>query len=155
MIYKEKRAESFNLFGQKTRSKYNNVLVRSNSTGEMFHSKLEFKRNKELNLLEKAKKISNLRRQVKIPIVINGLEVTYCLIDHVYEENGVTVFEETKGYLDSVQKLRYKILKAMGVNLVFYPNKKEFDLCFGEKEEEFELLIDDDEGRKNEAFFLF
>ena len=72
--------------------------------GEVFDSKKELQRYKELKLLEKAGEIQNLRRQVKYVLIpsqrIDGKvverEVVY-KADFVYEENGQTVVEDVKG----------------------------------------------------------
>lgn len=72
--------------------------------GEVFDSKKEMQRYKELKLLEKAGEITNLRRQVKYVLIpsqrIDGKlaerECSY-KADIVYEENGETVVEDVKG----------------------------------------------------------
>ena len=81
---------------------------------EVFDSKKEAKRYQELCLLEKAGEIKNLRRQVKyilIPsqreiVMVKGVpklgkvierECAY-IADFVYEENGKTVVEDSKGF---------------------------------------------------------
>lgn len=73
--------------------------------GEVFDSKKEMRRYKELKLLEKAGVICNLKRQVKYVLIpsqrIDGKvverECSY-KADFVYEENGQTVVEDVKGY---------------------------------------------------------
>lgn len=73
--------------------------------GEVFDSKKEMQRYKELKLLEKAGEITNLRRQVKYVLIpsqrIDGKlaerECSY-KADIVYEENGETVVEDVKGF---------------------------------------------------------
>jgi hypothetical protein len=72
--------------------------------GEVFDSKKELQRYKELKLLEKAGEIQNLRRQVKYVLIpsqrIDGKvverEVAY-KADFVYEADGETVVEDAKG----------------------------------------------------------
>ena len=72
--------------------------------GEVFDSKKELQRYKELKLLEKAGEIQNLRRQVKYVLIpsqrIDGKvverEVAYNA-DFVYEADGETVVEDVKG----------------------------------------------------------
>lgn len=72
--------------------------------GEVFDSKKEMRRYKELKLLEKAGVICNLKRQVKYVLIpsqrIDGKvverECSY-KADFVYEENGETVVEDVKG----------------------------------------------------------
>ena len=73
--------------------------------GHTFDSKKEAKRYYELRLLEKAGKITNLRMQVKFVLIpsqkIDGKVVEReCAYkaDFVYQENGQTVVEDTKGF---------------------------------------------------------
>lgn len=107
-----------------SKSTYGNIRCTDFASGDVFDSKLEYERWKYLKAVERTGKISNLQRQVKVPIIINGIEVSHARIDHVYESGGVTVYEETKGYLNDVQRLRYRILKAQGLNLKFHPPLK-------------------------------
>ena len=84
-------------------SKYGNKKVEVN--GITFDSKREAKRYMELNALERAGEIQNLRRQVKYLLIpsqrIDGKvverEVTY-IADFQYEQNGETIVEDVKGY---------------------------------------------------------
>lgn len=73
--------------------------------GHTFDSKKEAKRYYELRLLEKAGEITNLRMQVKFVLIpsqkIDGKVVEReCAYkaDFVYQENGQTVVEDTKGF---------------------------------------------------------
>ena len=91
--------------------------------GEVFDSKKELQRYKELKLLEKAGEIQNLRRQVKYVLIpsqrIDGKvverECSY-IADYVYEENGQTIVEDVK-----VRKMRTRdyIIKRK-LMLLFY-----------------------------------
>ena len=84
-------------------SKYGNKKVEVN--GILFDSKREARRYLELDALAKAGEIQNLRRQVKYLLIpsqrIDGKvverEVTY-VADFVYEKNGETVVEDSKGH---------------------------------------------------------
>lgn len=80
--------------------KYNNRRIQID--GYLLDSQLEGKRYKQLALLEKARKIKNLRLQV--PFLLqesfrkNGKtyrKIEY-IADFVYDENGKTVVEDTK-----------------------------------------------------------
>jgi hypothetical protein len=64
-----------------------------NETCQGYPSKLEKNVGDRLKLLEKAGKISNLRRQQSVRL---GTKFWRC--DFCYEENGETVFAEAKGY---------------------------------------------------------
>jgi hypothetical protein len=62
--------------------------------GIRFDSKREAHRYAELKLLEKAGRISNLRRQVRDALVI---QTTY-VADFVYDEGGEEIVEDVKGH---------------------------------------------------------
>lgn len=74
--------------------------------GELFDSKKEALRWRQLKSLEKIKAISDLKRQVKYTIIPaqkdeNGKTIErQCvyLADFVYQQNGKTVVEDVKGY---------------------------------------------------------
>lgn len=82
-----------------------------------FDSQLEANRYIELKLLQHAKQISNLRLQV--PFVLqeefekNGktYQAIKYVADFVYEENGRTVVEDTKGMQTDVFKIKYKLFE--------------------------------------------
>lgn len=74
--------------------------------GEVFDSRKEYYRWCDLRLLERAGKISELKRQVKYVLIPaqrdeNGKlierEVSY-IADFEYRQDGVRVVEDTKGY---------------------------------------------------------
>ena len=73
--------------------------------GEVFDSRKEYHRWCDLRLLEKAGKISDLKRQVKYVLIpaqrqdgkLIEREVSY-IADFEYIENGQKVVEDTKGY---------------------------------------------------------
>lgn len=109
------------LYTSRVQNKYGNKKITVD--GETFDSKKEYNRYCELKLLERAKIISNLRRQEKfmlIPTQYEKTDETYkkgknkgelkrgkllekeCsyIADFVYTENGETVVEDIKGYRD-------------------------------------------------------
>nr|DAU10844.1 MAG TPA: Endonuclease [Caudoviricetes sp.] len=82
-----------------------------------FESNLEATRYKELKLLQRAKQISNLRLQV--PFLLqegfkkNGKthrKIEY-IADFVYEENGQTIVEDTKGMKTETFKIKQKLFE--------------------------------------------
>lgn len=97
-----------------TGQKYNNKQV--TYQGSVYDSKKELARWQELQLLEKAGKISDLRRQVRFelipaqtgkyrherPCVYNA--------DFVYVKNGETVVEDTKGVRDAKYVIKRKLM---------------------------------------------
>lgn len=82
-----------------------------------FESVLEANRYRELKLLQRAKEISNLRLQV--PFVLqegfkkNGktYQAIKYIADFVYEENGQTVVEDTKGMKTETFKIKQKLFE--------------------------------------------
>lgn len=87
-----------------SRSKYHATKVKD-LDGQTFDSKREFRRWRDLQLLERAGMIKDLRRQVKFVLIpaqrIGGKvverECSY-IADHVYVCNGETIVEDVKGY---------------------------------------------------------
>lgn len=96
--------------------------------GITFDSQKEAKRYKELSLMERAGMISDLQRQVKFILIPSqrepdtvgkkgGLhkgklierECTY-VADFVYQENGQTVVEDTKGFRTKDYLLKRKMM---------------------------------------------
>ena len=96
--------------------------------GIIFDSKKEAKRFQELSLLEKAGAIKNLQRQVKYVLIpaqrepdaigkrggpIKGKllerECTY-IADFVYQEDGQTVVEDTKGFRTKDYIIKRKLM---------------------------------------------
>lgn len=73
-------------------SKYRNI-----KTGGC-DSRKEAKRGAELDIMQRAGLISNLRRQVKYELIPkqDGERAVHYIADYVYEENGQTVVEDVK-----------------------------------------------------------
>lgn len=61
-----------------------------------FDSAKEAARWSELRLLEKAGKITNLMRQVKFPLDIEGVHICNYIADFTYDEDGEVIVEDTK-----------------------------------------------------------
>lgn len=97
-------------------NKYHNKKIAY--AGEMFDSRKELNRYIELLLLQKAGKISGLRRQVKFELIPplrdaqgRPAERACCYIaDYVYTENGKTVVEDAKGIRTEVYKIKRKLM---------------------------------------------
>lgn len=96
--------------------------------GITFDSQKEAKRYKELSLMERAGMISDLQRQVKYVLIppqrepdtigkkggihkgkLIEREVSY-VADFVYQENGQTVVEDTKGFRTKDYLLKRKMM---------------------------------------------
>jgi hypothetical protein len=96
-------------------TKYKNRKIAVN--GDVFDSKKEYIRYRELALLERAGRISDLKRQVKYELIpsqrVNGKVVeracTY-VADFVYTENGKTVVEDTKGFRTKDYIIKRKLM---------------------------------------------
>lgn len=97
------------------RSKYGAKKV--TAQGITFDSKREANRYRELVLLERAGRLSNLQRQVKFELIpsqrVNGKVVeracTY-VADFVYLENGQKVVEDTKGFKTKDYIIKRKLM---------------------------------------------
>lgn len=85
-----------------------------------FDSRREYERWCELKLLERAGKITGLRRQVKFELVptqrapgkkgkVIEFPVNY-IADFVYDENGQTVVEDSKGFRTDEYKIKRKLM---------------------------------------------
>lgn len=98
-------------------AKYNNQKITVN--GQVFDSKKEANRYKELRLLEKAGEIYDLRRQVKFKLIptqrdeatgkVIERECSY-RADFVYEEDGKTVVEDVKGFRTKEYIIKRKLM---------------------------------------------
>lgn len=98
-------------------TKYNNKKITVD--GQIFDSKKEAKRYKELRLLEKAGAIKDLRTQVKFKLIpaqrdeatgkVIERECSY-KADFVYEEDGKTVVEDVKGFRTKEYVIKRKLM---------------------------------------------
>lgn len=96
--------------------------------GIKFDSTREADRYDALLLLKKAGKISDLKRQVQIPLqgqmdyirTPTGREMVYVAdfqyVDH--DQGGVIVTEDAKGYPTDTYKMKRAILAAMGIEVI-------------------------------------
>lgn len=98
-------------------TKYNNKKV--TVSGQVFDSKKEANRYKELLLLEKAGAIKDLRMQVKFTLIpAQRYEATGKVVerecsykaDFVYEEDGKTVVEDVKGFRTKEYIIKRKLM---------------------------------------------
>ena len=85
--------------------------------GVTFDSRKEYLRFCELSLLEKAGMVTGLRRQVRFELIpsqrIDGKVVerpVHYVADFVYQENGQTVVEDTKGFKTKDYILKRKMM---------------------------------------------
>ena len=82
-----------------------------------FDSRREYERWCELKLLQRAGRITDLQRQVKYELIpmqkTKGRILEYpanYIADFVYQENGKTVVEDSKGYRTAEYKLKRKLM---------------------------------------------
>lgn len=91
-------------------AKYHNVPTMQD--GVRFDSRKEARRHQELQLEQRAGGITDLQRQVRFPIVVNGLLITTFVANHVYQRNGLRVVEDTKGVRTREYRLKAKLMRA-------------------------------------------
>ncbi len=96
-------------------SKYRNIITEVD--GIRFDSRAEARRWHDLRMMERANMISNLRRQVRFPIVWNGTKICDYIADFVYrepEKAGDTI-EDLKGAKTAVYRIKAKLMAAQGM----------------------------------------
>jgi len=101
------------------RPKYGNRKV---TVGDItFDSAKEAKRWGELQFMVKAGEIRNLERQVRFPIIVNGVKVCTYVADFTYDELSGHVVEDVKSAFtqkDALFRLKAKLLKAvLGIDI--------------------------------------
>lgn len=82
--------------------------------GSTYHSKKEAQYAAELDLLLRAGEIVGWRRQVRVPLEVNGEVVCRYVIDFVVEhKDGTKEYVEVKGYPTPLWKLKWKMFHAI------------------------------------------
>ena len=84
--------------------------------GLSFDSQKEARRWGELSLLQRAGQISDLSRQVRLPLRVNDQLICTFVPDFTYFENGRQVIEDTKSPITRkhpVYRIKVKLLKAL------------------------------------------
>ena len=87
--------------------------------GITFASKREMTRWLELNLLVKAKEISDLHRQITFDIQVNQEHICKYIADFTYIERGKQIVEELKGFETPEFKLKWKLCQALWPHFVW------------------------------------
>lgn len=91
----------------KTKTKYNSVK----SGG--YHSRFEAQVAAELQLLERAGKISELKEQQRYKFYVHGKLITSSIMDFTYiDEDGNKVWYEAKGFPTAIWKMKHKLIQA-------------------------------------------
>lgn len=110
-------------YGRKnSRNKYG---AKKTMVGEIkFDSKHEAHVYMDLQQLEKAGAISDLRRQVKVelmgqyrPLLTRTGRKMKLTFDFVYVEDGVTIYHDAKGYPTRDYEVRVAVARAMGLEI--------------------------------------
>ena len=88
--------------------------------GQVFDSQKERDRWCILRLLERAGRISDLKRQVSYELIPKQGTMRACsyIADFTYQENGKLVVEDCKGYRTEAYKIKKKLmLKEHGIRI--------------------------------------
>ena len=85
--------------------------------GAAYDSKGEARWYAQLELRQRAGEISDLRRQVRIPLVVQGQKVCVFVADAVWVEAGVERVADFKGVDNPVAALKRKLAAALGVQI--------------------------------------
>jgi len=92
--------------------KYHNKITLVD--GIKFHSKKEAVRYQELKLLHDTGVISELKLQVRFPIVVNGKKICTYISDFTYFDNKGKFFcEDVKGVRTQIYRLKKKLVEAL------------------------------------------
>ena len=102
------------------KNKYNARKTEYN--GIIYDSKKEAKRAEQLDKLLAVGDIINIERQVPIKCIINSKLVCKLVCDFVYTlADGSVVYEDVKGMVLPVFKLKQKLVKAMfDIDVIIY-----------------------------------
>lgn len=98
----------------KSNLKYNNIKLKSG--GMSFDSKKEYSRYHELLLLQRNGLITDLKRQIKFPLIVNDKLICNYIADFVYCENGKQIVEDVKSeYTKHLlhYRIKNKLLSAL------------------------------------------
>jgi len=95
--------------------------IKTEYAGVIYDSKKEAGRARELDLWLKTGEITGLERQVKFPIIINGVKVFTYIADFTYYYKGQQVIEDVKGMRTQIFNLKKKCVEAqygVKINLI-------------------------------------
>ena len=83
--------------------------------GVVFDSKREADRWLVLRAMERDGLVRDLRRQVRVPLVVAGVRVCVWVADFVYHDtaSGRTEYEDVKGYRTPAYRLKAKLFRAL------------------------------------------
>ncbi len=81
--------------------------------GMKFDSKLELQRWQFLNDCLKKGKIKELKRQQRIQVILGRNRVCDYIADFSYEINNKTIYEDVKGVVTAIFRLKAKLIKVI------------------------------------------
>jgi hypothetical protein len=88
--------------------------------GYLYASKAEARYAQHLDLLKAAKQIKGWERQVKWPLIVNGVRVCGFVPDFkVHLKDGKFKLVEVKGRVSAVWKLKHKLFSALHPNVEY------------------------------------
>jgi len=99
------------LLGGSTKSKYRNRKTKCD--GFLFDSAKEAKRWMLLKAMQEAGEISGLQRQVRFPLIVNGIKICVYIADFVYYSQAKQVVEDAKGMKTALYRLKKKLMLAI------------------------------------------
>ena len=107
MTYREKKFS-----GMRKKPKYRNQF--SDYNGNQYHSKFESQVAQDLDFRLKAGELTEVKRQVKIPLDVNGEHITNYFIDFVaIRKDGVQEYIEVKGFVTELWKFKWRLFEVL------------------------------------------
>jgi len=99
-------------FASKTnKSKYGNIRTEYN--GIKYDSIFEAETAQELDWLLQAKEIKEWKRQIRVPLKVNGVFIATYIVDFLYiDKHDQRIYLEAKGFPTEVFKMKWKIFMA-------------------------------------------
>lgn len=102
----------------RVRNKYN--ARRAVYNGHLYHSAREADYARELDLRKRAGEIRAWRRQVRLPLKVNGNLICAHIVDFlVTYPDGSESYHEVKGYETEVYRLKRKLVAALYPNIEY------------------------------------
>ncbi len=96
------------------RNRLGSVAQRSEFQGVTYASKMECNYAAELELRRRAGEITEIRRQVRIPLDVNGRHICNYVIDFVVTlADGTIEYVEVKGFETDMWRFKWKIFEAL------------------------------------------
>ena len=91
--------------------------------GLRFDSRLEAHRWAMLSIMQQMGEISDLRRQVRFPLMVGPIRLGDYVADFVYSRDGAQVIEDAKGVLTPLCRWKLKHMESQGDTVSLWPEK--------------------------------